>query len=96
MVDLDNSVIRKSKVRARFSLSLSFSLATDPVRSHKALRRRETELKAKLAEIHKAKPRGNPDEVLTAEITRCESDLTLVRDDSVSCVCVTSSTVRLS
>jgi structural maintenance of chromosome 1 len=47
------------------------------------LRRREAELKAKLAEIHKAKPRGNPDDVLLSEMTRLGAELTLVRDDLV-------------
>lgn len=49
-----------------------------------ALRKKEAELKSKLADILKIRPRGNVDESLNIEITRLQSDLTLIQDDLVS------------
>jgi hypothetical protein len=46
-------------------------------------RRRQTELGAKLAEIHKNKPRAGSDEALTIDITRLESSLKLAQEDLV-------------
>ena len=45
------------------------------------LRRKETELRAKLGEIHKNKPRANAEEDLISERTRLNSDLTVAKDD---------------
>ncbi|CEQ42431.1 SPOSA6832_04230 [Sporobolomyces salmonicolor] len=48
------------------------------------LRRRENELKAKLAELYKSRPRPNAEEMLLTEMTRLEADLTVVQDDLTS------------
>ncbi|GAA5966085.1 hypothetical protein JCM21900_006440 [Sporobolomyces salmonicolor] len=48
------------------------------------LRRRENELKAKLAELYKTRPRPNAEEMLLTEVTRLEADLTVVQDDLTS------------
>ena len=49
-----------------------------------AARAKMEDLRAKLAEIYKNKPRGNAEEPLLNEITRLESESTLLRDDLVS------------
>ncbi|ORY92961.1 condensin complex subunit SMC1 [Leucosporidium creatinivorum] len=50
-------------------------------REIEGLRRKETELRAKLGEIHKNKPRANAEEDLVSERTRLNSDLTVAKDD---------------
>lgn len=47
------------------------------------LRQREAELKSKLAEIARNRPRGSADDELKTEIVRLESALTLLRQDLV-------------
>ncbi|GAA5824181.1 hypothetical protein JCM11251_001555 [Rhodosporidiobolus azoricus] len=46
-----------------------------------ALRRRATELQAKLAEVHKNRPRANAENALKMDDTRIEADLQVVKDD---------------
>lgn len=43
-----------------------------------------------LGELSKARPRGKSDDILMSEISRCDSELALVRDDLVrglACCC---------
>lgn len=46
-----------------------------------ALRRRESELRNKLAEVFKNRPRHNAEDLLTQDITRLNADLQVVNDD---------------
>ncbi|GAA5897594.1 hypothetical protein JCM6882_003527 [Rhodosporidiobolus microsporus] len=54
-----------------------------------ALRRRATELNAKLAEVYKNRPRANAEDALKIDETRIEADLQVVHDD------LSSTTTRL-
>lgn len=40
-----------------------------------------------LGELSKARPRGKSDDLLMSEISRCDSELALVRDDLVRSSC---------
>ncbi|GAA6012005.1 hypothetical protein JCM10207_003457 [Rhodosporidiobolus poonsookiae] len=46
-----------------------------------ALRRREAELRAKLADVFKSRPRANAEEALVTDLTRLEAELQVVQDD---------------
>ncbi|GAA5978729.1 hypothetical protein JCM11641_006157 [Rhodosporidiobolus odoratus] len=46
-----------------------------------ALRRRESELRGKLAEVFQNRPRANAEEALLTEITRLNADIQVVQDD---------------
>lgn len=48
------------------------------------LRRREAELKSKLGELFKNRPKPNAEEQLVSDIARIEADLQIVKDDLVS------------
>lgn len=80
-IELVTLKIEKSKVI--YVVGVLSGMFTDCDVLIPGLRRREAELKAKLAEIHTAKPRGNPDDALLSEIARIGAELTLVRDDFV-------------
>ncbi|BGP16097.1 hypothetical protein JCM10213_007524 [Rhodosporidiobolus nylandii] len=46
-----------------------------------ALRRRESELRGKLAEVFKNRPRANAEELLLTDVTRLNADIQVVNDD---------------
>ncbi|GAA6027216.1 hypothetical protein JCM8097_002493 [Rhodosporidiobolus ruineniae] len=48
------------------------------------LRRREAELRGKLAEVFKTRPRANAEEQLLTDLTRIQADLQVVNDDLTS------------
>ena len=81
-VTLDGTVIHRSGLITGGTSTHSSKHFEE--REVEGLRRREADLRAKLSEIFKTKPRPMMEEALKLEITKMESELTIVRDDLAS------------